>query len=92
MNGVTTANILNLAEQIDDVAGFAGDITGLTTVTIEEGSNPFGDVQLGHDGQGLNTALETININAGVFSLISAPLVLTYPPLPSGSSPLRSLR
>ena len=65
MNGVTTANIHNL--QDDDVAGFAGDINGLTTAAIEEGSNPFGDVQLGQDGQGLNTALATVNINAGEF-------------------------
>ena len=65
MNNVGTANILNNA---DDLAGFAGNITGLTTVSILAGSNPTGDVQLGQAGQGLNTALETININAGEFT------------------------
>ena len=65
MNNVGTANILNNA---DDLAGFAGNITGLTTVSILAGSNPTGDVQLGQAGQGLNTALETININAGIFT------------------------
>jgi hypothetical protein len=67
MNNVGTANILNNADD-DDPAGFAGDITGLTTVNIEAGSNPFGDVQLGLVGLGLDTALQTININAGIFT------------------------
>ena len=65
MNNVGTANILNNA---DDLAGFAGNITGLTTVSILAGSNPTGDVQLGQAGQGLNTALQTLNINAGQFT------------------------
>ena len=51
----------------NDLAGFAGDITGLTTLTLQEGSNPFGHVQVGLTGHGLNTALETLNINAGLF-------------------------
>jgi hypothetical protein len=73
MNNVGTANILNNADD-DDPAGFAGDITGLTTVNIEGGSNPNGLVQLGQNGQGLNTALTTVNINAGEFTPNTPPL------------------
>ena len=51
------------------MAGFAGDITGLTTLTLQEGSNPFGHVQVGLPGLGLNTALETLNINAGLIQI-----------------------
>ena len=64
MTGVNEANILNLS---DDLAGFSGNITGLTIATVQGGSRPQGDVQLGQDGLGLNTALATVNINAGEF-------------------------
>jgi hypothetical protein len=64
MAGIATANIQNLSLGL---AGFAGDITGLTTVSIS--GNPFGDVQLGLSGLGLNTALETLNINTGDINL-----------------------
>ena len=57
------------------LTGFTGDITGLTTVTILGGSHPFGDVQLGHIGNGLNTALETLNINAGQFNRGNPPVL-----------------
>ena len=48
MTGIATANILNLTDGIDpnDLTGFAGDITGLTTLTLQEGSNPFGTCRL----------------------------------------------
>ena len=74
MTGIATANILNLTDGVDpnDLAGFAGDITGLTTLTLQEGSNPFGHVQVGLPGLGLNTALETLNINAGLIQIDSA--------------------
>ena len=71
MTGIATANINNQVEfnNPNDQAGFAGDINGLTTLTLLEGSNPFGHVQVGLIGDGLNTALETLNINAGLFAI-----------------------
>ena len=72
MNGVQFANILNLADD-GESAGFSGNITGLTELTVLAGSNPFGDVQVGLTGQGLHTALETININAGDYDPCDIP-------------------
>ena len=71
MTGIATANITNLTDGIapNDLAGFAGDITGLTTLTLQEGSNPFGLVQVGLPDLGLNTALETLNINSGLIQI-----------------------
>ena len=59
MNGVSTAVISNSS---GGVAGFSGNITGLTTATMTSIST--GGVQLGVGGNGLNTALTTVNINA----------------------------
>jgi hypothetical protein len=60
MTGVTTANILNTS--LGGTAGFSGNINGLTNVSVLGGST--GDILLGLAGAGLNTALETINLNA----------------------------
>lgn len=59
MNGIVNANILNTSF---GVAGFSGNVTGLTNVSVLAGS--VGSVLLGLPGAGLNTALETISINA----------------------------
>ena len=59
MNGISTANIQNAS---GGLAGFSGVITGLTRVTLLAGSN--GDELLGTAGQGLNTALATVEIQA----------------------------
>ncbi len=58
LNGIATANISNQAAAI--VAGFQGNVTGLTTVN--DNASVFG-VQLGGLGQGLNTALTNVNIS-----------------------------
>jgi hypothetical protein len=60
MNGVNEADILNTTTH---VAGFSGNITGLTIATLAAGS--IGGVLLGVADAGLNTALATVNINAG---------------------------
>ena len=44
------------------MAGFSGDITGLTSATEAAGSN--GQVGLGTAGDGLNTALTNVTVNA----------------------------
>ena len=59
MNGVNAAVITN---QSFGVAGFVGDITGLTSATLAAGS--FGAVELGLAGIGLNTALADVTINS----------------------------
>ena len=59
MNGISTANILNLSA---GVAGFSGAITGLTTLNMQAGSN--GNVLVGLASAGLNTALQNIGIFA----------------------------
>ena len=56
MNGIVNANILNTSF---GVAGFSGNVTGLTNVSVLAGS--VGSVLLGLPGAGLNTALETIS-------------------------------
>jgi hypothetical protein len=60
MNGVSTAVITNLHAA---VAGFSGTITGLTTAT--EGAGSVGNVRFGTAANALNTALTTVNVNAG---------------------------
>ena len=60
MNGVSTAVITNLHAA---VAGFSGNITGLTTAT--EGAGSVGNVRFGTAANALNTALTTVNVNAG---------------------------
>ena len=57
MNGISKANITNATT---GTGGFTGNITGLTQVTLMAAS--LGNVQLGTSGQGLNTALETVEI------------------------------
>lgn len=59
LTGVSTANILNTSF---GTAGFSGNVTGLTDVSVLAGT--VGSVLLGLPGAGLNTALETISINA----------------------------
>ena len=59
MNGIANANILNTSA---GVAGFSGNITGLTTANMLAGSN--GNVLLGLASAGLNTALANIGISA----------------------------
>ena len=59
MTGVNAAIITNLTAA---VAGFSGDITGLTSATEAAGSN--GQVGLGTAGDGLNTALTNVTVNA----------------------------
>ena len=63
MNGISTAVITSNATIAP--AGFSGSITGLTTVTLTSLGSPGGLVDLGTVGPGLNTALTTVNINAG---------------------------
>ena len=58
MNGVGEADITN--NSFFGMAGFTGNITGLTTAVLEAGS--VGGVQLGLDTQGLNTALANVTI------------------------------
>ena len=72
MNGVSTANITNVSSILGFpfVAGFSGNITGLTTVND---NNSTGTVQLGALGQGLNTLLTTVNING--YSTLSSGIV-----------------
>ena len=60
MNGIANANILNTSA---GVAGFSGNITGLTTANVVEGSK--GNVLLGLASAGLNTALANIGTSAG---------------------------
>ena len=60
LNGVGEADITN--NSFFGVAGFTGNITGLTTAVLEAGS--VGGVQLGLDSQGLNTALANVTIEA----------------------------
>lgn len=63
INGVSTLNISNQASVFGLgvlPAGFQGNVTGLTTVN-DTGS--VAGVQLGNVNQGLNTALQTVNIN-----------------------------
>ena len=59
LDGVNKAVISNQAAAI--VAGFQGDVTGLTKV--DDTASVFG-VKLGGLGQGLNTALTDVNISA----------------------------
>ena len=59
MTGVSSAVITNLTAA---VAGFSGDITGLTSATETAASN--GQVGLGTAGDGLNTALLDVTISA----------------------------
>ena len=67
MNGISTLNTTNQASLLGIgllPSGFQGNITGLTTVN--DGFNGIGSVagvQLGGPNQGLNTALQTVNIN-----------------------------
>jgi hypothetical protein len=62
MTGVNAAIITNLnAPGVQ--AGFSGTITGLTTVTLTAADT--GPVTLGTAGNGLNTALTNVNVNAG---------------------------
>lgn len=61
MNGIATA-LINNQDILGLVAGFSGDINGLSEVTLVAGS--IGDVQVGQAGVGLNDPLEIININA----------------------------
>jgi hypothetical protein len=65
MDGISDVFITNLAEG-GEPAGFAGNITGLLNLTIVGGSTSDGDVQVGSDGAGLHTALETLTINGGI--------------------------
>ena len=62
MNGVSTAVITNLNGP-GVQAGFSGTITGLTTATLTAADT--GPVTLGVAANGLNTALTTVNVNAG---------------------------
>jgi hypothetical protein len=57
LNGISTLNISNFAPHT--VAGFQGDVTGLTTVND---TNSIYTVRLGGFNQGLNTALTNVNI------------------------------
>ena len=59
MNGVSAAVITNVERW---VAGFSGNITGLTSATLAAGST--GHVRLGVAGNGLNTALTDVTVNA----------------------------
>jgi hypothetical protein len=59
MTGVNAAIITNLAGV---AAGFSGTITGLTSATVGAGSTAL--VHLGTPGNGLNTALTNVTINA----------------------------
>jgi hypothetical protein len=63
MTGVSTA-IITDNSTAGAGAGFNGNITGLTTVTLTSLGSPGGLVNLGTVGPGLNTALTTVNINA----------------------------
>ena len=56
LNGIATTNITN---QSHAVAGFQGDVTGLTVVND---TASVAGVRLGGLGQGLNTALTNVNI------------------------------
>jgi len=59
MNGVNAAVITN---ETAGLAGFSGNITGLTSATLAAGS--LGPVKLGLAGLGLNTALTNVTIDA----------------------------
>jgi hypothetical protein len=59
MNGISTANILNSSTGL---AGFSGNITGLTAATLMSGS--INGVLLGTATNGLNTALASATISA----------------------------
>jgi hypothetical protein len=63
MTGVSAAVITDNSTAAAG-AGFNGNITGLTTVTLTSLGTPGGFVNLGTVGPGLNTALTTVNINA----------------------------
>ena len=62
MDGVNTLNATNNAVVVGFpfVAGFAGKVTGLTTVND---NNSLGTIQLGQLGQGLGTLLTNVNIS-----------------------------
>jgi hypothetical protein len=62
MNGVETLNVTNNAVVLGFpfVAGFAGNVTGMTKVND---TASLGTVQLGQLGQGLNTLLTNVNIS-----------------------------
>ena len=63
MNGIDTLNASNQSNLLGVGAlpsGFQGNITGLVTVND---NNSIAGLQLGNFGQGLNTALQTVNIN-----------------------------
>ena len=59
MNGISDANILNLAAT---TGGFNGNITGLLNVTLMNGSNA--GEELGNANFGLNTALQKVTLQA----------------------------
>ena len=59
MTGVSAAVVTVLTA---GGASVSGTITGLTAATLAAGS--IGDVQFGVPGNGLNTALATVNVNA----------------------------
>ena len=60
MFGGSTANIQNVS---GDTGGFSGNITDLTKINFQSGSNA--QVILGTPtGGGLNTALQTVNVTA----------------------------
>ena len=67
MTGISTLNISNQANLLGIgllPSGFQGNITGLTTVNDGFGGiGSVAGVQLGNTGQGLNTVLQTVNIN-----------------------------
>ena len=60
--GVSTLNVINNAVVVGFpfVAGFAGNVTDLTTVNDNAS---LGTVQLGQLGQGLNTLLTNVNVS-----------------------------
>src|SRR5262249_57095478 len=82
MKGIASANITTAAD--GDVVGFAGNITGLTTVSLA--GIPDNTIRLGGTpglpaGGGLNTALSTVNFNANVnFSAVIAAAALARSP------------
>src|SRR5262249_17675259 len=82
MKGIANANITTATD--GDVVGFAGNITGLTTVSLA--GIPDNTIRLGGApglpaGDGLNTALSTVNFNANVnFSAVIAAAALASSP------------
>ena len=76
MTGVSAAVITNLSGA---KAGFSGTITGLTAATLTAGST--GEVDLGVAGNGLNTALTNVTVNASQnFVAIMTPTALAGAP------------